>query len=190
MTAIFAPIRMIEDQLAALVARNGIFCQRSGRTDPVGGDAKERGAVAHAGAGGGLSRSIRRRMSANRSRGMATSAPAQGQPRGARSGAGRIRALGVGRWAQARGADSAARGRGRALCWRPTRDEAGKRLKSGNVASEGAVPRDRNRPWPYQLACMRSITPCSAVSSLAGSRRAPSKLRSNAGAISKRIPIR
>ena len=25
MTAIFAPIRMIEDQLAALVARNGIF---------------------------------------------------------------------------------------------------------------------------------------------------------------------
>ena len=47
---------------------------RSGRTDPVGGDAKERGAVAHAGAGGGLSRSIRRRMSANRSRGMTTSA--------------------------------------------------------------------------------------------------------------------
>ena len=74
MTAIFAPIRMIEDQLAALVARNGIFCRRSGRTDPVGGDAKERGAVAHAGAGGGLSRSIRRRMSANRSRGMTTSA--------------------------------------------------------------------------------------------------------------------
>ena len=50
------------------------FCRRSGRTDPVGGDAKERGAVAHAGAGGGLSRSIRRRMSANRSRGMTTSA--------------------------------------------------------------------------------------------------------------------
>ena len=74
MTAIFAPIRMIEDQLAALVARNGSFCRRSGRTDPVGGDAKERGAVAHAGAGGGLSRSIRRRMSANRSRGMTTSA--------------------------------------------------------------------------------------------------------------------
>ena len=77
MTAIFAPIRMIEDQLAALVARNGIFAGdpgRSGRTDPVGGDSKERGAVAHAGAGGGLSRSIRRRMSANRSRGMTTSA--------------------------------------------------------------------------------------------------------------------
>ena len=77
MTAIFAPIRMIEDQLAALVARNSIFAGdpgRSGRTDPVGGDAKERGAVAHAGAGGGLSRSIRRRMSANRSRGMTTSA--------------------------------------------------------------------------------------------------------------------
>ena len=56
MTAIFTPIRMIEDQLAALVARNGIFAGdpgRSGRTDPVGGDAKERGAVAHAGAGGG-----------------------------------------------------------------------------------------------------------------------------------------
>ena len=53
-----------------------------------------------------------------------------------------------------------------------------------------AVPRDRNRPWPYQLACMRSITPWSAAASLAGSRRAPSKLRSNAGAISKRIPIR
>ena len=53
MTAIFAPIRMIEAQLAALVARNGIFAGdpgRSGRTDPVGGDAKERGAVAHAGA--------------------------------------------------------------------------------------------------------------------------------------------
>ena len=50
MTAIFAPVRMIEDQLAALVARNGIFAGdpgRSGRTDPVGGDAKERGAVAH-----------------------------------------------------------------------------------------------------------------------------------------------
>ena len=46
------------------------FCRRSGRTDPVGGDAKERGAVAHAGAGGGLRRSIRRRMSANRSRGI------------------------------------------------------------------------------------------------------------------------
>ena len=77
MTAIFAPIRMIEDQLAALVARNGIFAGdpgRSGRTDPVGGDAKERGAVAHAGAGGGRSRSIRRRMSANRSRGITTSA--------------------------------------------------------------------------------------------------------------------
>ena len=74
MTAIFAPIRMIEDQLAASVARNGIFCRRSGRTVPVGGDAKERGAVVHAGAGGGLSRSIRRRMSANRSRGMTISA--------------------------------------------------------------------------------------------------------------------
>ena len=36
MTAIFAPIRMIEDQLAALVARNGIFCRRSGCTDPAG----------------------------------------------------------------------------------------------------------------------------------------------------------
>ena len=46
MTAIFAPVRMIEDQLAALVARNGICCRQSGRTDPVGGDAKERGAVA------------------------------------------------------------------------------------------------------------------------------------------------
>ena len=46
------------------------FCRRSGRADPVGGDAKERGAVAHAGAGGGLRRSIRRRMSANRSRGI------------------------------------------------------------------------------------------------------------------------
>ena len=37
MTAIFAPIRMIEDQLAALVARNGIFAGdpgRSGRTEP------------------------------------------------------------------------------------------------------------------------------------------------------------
>ena len=77
MTAIFAPIRMIEDQFAALVVRNGIFTGdtgRSGRTDPVGGDANEWGAVAHAGAGGGLSRSIRRRMSANRSRGMTTSA--------------------------------------------------------------------------------------------------------------------
>ena len=77
MTAIFAPIRMIEDQFAALVARNGMFAGdpgRSGRTAPVGGDAKERGAVAHAGAGGGLSRSIRRRMSANRSRGITTSA--------------------------------------------------------------------------------------------------------------------
>ena len=29
MTAIFAPIRMIENRLAALVARNDIFCQRS-----------------------------------------------------------------------------------------------------------------------------------------------------------------
>ena len=77
MTTIFAPIRMIEDQVAALVARNGILADdpvRSGRTDPVGGDPKEQDAIAHAGAGGGLSRSIRRRMSANRSRGMTTSA--------------------------------------------------------------------------------------------------------------------
>jgi len=75
MTTIFAPIRMIEDQVAALVARNGILADdpvRSGRTDPVGGDPKEQDAIAHAGAGGGLSRSIRRRMSANRSRGMTT----------------------------------------------------------------------------------------------------------------------
>ena len=39
-----------------------------------GGDPKEQDAIAHAGAGGGLSRSIRRRMSANRSRGMTTPA--------------------------------------------------------------------------------------------------------------------
>ena len=69
------------------------------------------------------------------------------------------------------------------------RAEAGNRLKSGNVASEGAAPPGRNPPRPTSCR-MRSITPCSAASSLAGSRRAPSKLRSNAGAISKRIPIR
>ena len=71
-----APVRTIEDHFAALVARNGILAGNPGpseRTDPVGGHANERGAIAHAGAGGGLSRSIRRRMSANRSRGMRTS---------------------------------------------------------------------------------------------------------------------
>ncbi|MCY4551208.1 MAG: hypothetical protein OXC28_22890 [Defluviicoccus sp.] len=77
MTTIFAPIRMIGDQVAALVARNGIFAGdpvRSGRTDPVDGDPKDKDAIAHAGAGGGLSRSIWRRMSENRSRGMTISA--------------------------------------------------------------------------------------------------------------------
>ena len=115
---------------------------------------------------------------------------AESEPRGARSGAGRVPARGVGRRAQAQGANSAAGGGGRALCWKPTRDEAGNRLKSENVASEGAAPRDRLRPRPYQLACMCSMTPCSAAASLAGSRRSPSRLRSSDGPISKRLPIR
>ena len=79
---------------------------------------------------------------------------------------------------------------GERLRGRPAQDEAGIRLKSEDRASEGTAPRGRNPPWPYQRACMRSITPCSAAASLAGSRHAPSRLRLNAGAISKRIPIR
>ena len=49
------------------------FVPCCGRTRPVAGEHR-RGAVDHVGAGSGLSRSMRRRMSANRSRGMATSA--------------------------------------------------------------------------------------------------------------------
>ena len=74
MTAIFAPIRMIEDQLAALVVRNGILADDLGAPILSAPTAKEGGAVAHARAGGALSRSIRRKMSANRSRGMTTPA--------------------------------------------------------------------------------------------------------------------
>ncbi len=42
---------------------------------------------------------------------------------------------------------------------------------------------------PDQLACMRSMTPCSAAASLAGSRRSPSRLRLSDDPISKRPPM-
>jgi len=64
-------IRLRADWLPSHPILRFVPCSR--HTRPVAGEHR-RESVDHAGAGSGLSRSMRRRMSANRSRGMATSA--------------------------------------------------------------------------------------------------------------------
>ena len=69
----FEPIPSDKEPIGGYGETKQPLWRHSGRTDPVVGVA-ERFAVVHAGAAGGLNRSMRRRMSANRSFGTATSA--------------------------------------------------------------------------------------------------------------------
>ncbi len=56
-------------------------------------------------------------------------------------------------------ADEIPRMTSESLCARPTRHEAGNRLKSEDGASKRAVLTTTTGLGPYQLACMRSMTP-------------------------------